>query len=54
MLVKNHLLVIRMGVAGLTKWGSSWRRDKVPVKTTGMQKPQFAGGAGFERIVEIC
>src|SRR5712664_1176114 len=30
--------------AGLTQWGSSWRRERVPVKTTGMQKPQFGGG----------
>jgi hypothetical protein len=42
MLVKNNLLVIRMDVAGLTQWGSSWRRERV------------CGRAGFERIVEIC
>jgi hypothetical protein len=41
-LVKNNLLVIRKNVAGLTQWGSSWLREKV------------CGGAGFERIVEIC
>jgi len=28
-LVKNNLLVIRMGVAGLTQWSSSWRRERV-------------------------
>ena len=28
MLVKSNLLVIRMGVAGLTQWGSSWRRER--------------------------
>src|SRR5438552_2277311 len=43
---KDYLLVIRMGVAGLTQWGSSWWRERaygrvfVPVKTTGMQKSQ--------------
>ncbi len=26
--VKSNLLVIRMGVAGLTQWGSSWRRER--------------------------
>ncbi len=29
MLVKNNLLVIRMNVAGLTQWGSSWLRERV-------------------------
>ncbi len=29
MLVKDNLLVIRMGVAGLTQWGSSWGRERV-------------------------
>jgi hypothetical protein len=29
MLVKDNLLVIRMDVAGLTQWGSSWRRERV-------------------------
>src|SRR5260370_32944671 len=29
MIVKNNLLVIRMGVAGLTQWGSSWPRERV-------------------------
>jgi hypothetical protein len=41
-LVKDNLLAIRMGVAGLTQWGSSWRRERV------------CGRGGFERIVEIC
>ncbi len=27
--VKNNLLVIRMGVAGLTQWGTTWRRERV-------------------------
>ena len=27
--VKNNLLAIRMDVAGLTQWGSSWRRERV-------------------------
>jgi hypothetical protein len=46
MRVKDNLLVIRMDVAGLTQWGTSWPRERVPVKTAGMQKPQFAGGVG--------
>ena len=25
----------------LTQWGSSWRRGRVPVETTGMQKPHL-------------
>jgi len=29
MLVKDNLLVIRMDVAGLTQWGSSWPRERV-------------------------
>ena len=29
MAVKDNLLVIRMDVAGLTQWGSSWRRERV-------------------------
>ena len=29
MVVKDNLLVIRMGVAGLTQWGSSWGRERV-------------------------
>jgi hypothetical protein len=29
MLVKSNLLVIRMGVAGLTQWGSSWWGERV-------------------------
>src|ERR1700682_5618584 len=29
MAVKDNLLVIRMGVAGLTQWGSSWPRETV-------------------------
>src|SRR5260370_14109856 len=29
MRVKDNLLVIRMDVAGLTQWGSSWRRERV-------------------------
>jgi hypothetical protein len=46
MVVKDKLLVIRMGVAGLTQWGSSWRRERAcgrggPVKATGMQEPQI-------------
>jgi hypothetical protein len=41
-LVKNNLLAIRMDVAGLTQWGSSWRRERA------------CGRVGFERIVEIC
>src|SRR5216684_6497484 len=32
--------------AGLTQWGSSWRRERVPVKTTGMQKPQIRKNCG--------
>src|SRR5712672_4271500 len=40
--VKRNLLVIRMDVAGLTQWGSSWRRERV------------CGRVAFERIVEIC
>jgi hypothetical protein len=40
--VKDNLLVIRMDVAGLTQWGSSWRRERA------------CGRVGFERIVEIC
>ena len=40
--VEDNLLVIRMDVAGLTQWGSSWRRERV------------CGGVGFERIVENC
>jgi hypothetical protein len=28
MLVKDNLLVIRMDVAGLTQWGSSWGRER--------------------------
>src|SRR5712691_8792820 len=27
--VKDNLLVIRMDVAGLTQWGSSWSRERV-------------------------
>jgi hypothetical protein len=42
MLVKNNLLAIRMDVAGLTQWGSSWRRERA------------CGRVGFERIVEKC
>ncbi len=40
--VKDNYVVIRMDLAGLTQWGSSWRRESV------------CGRAGFERIVEIC
>ena len=29
MRVKDNLLVIRMNVAGLTQWGSSWPRERV-------------------------
>src|SRR6267378_2784302 len=29
MVVKDNLLVIRMDVAGLTQWGSSWPRERV-------------------------
>ena len=29
MLVKDNLLVIRMDVAGLTQWGSSWTSERV-------------------------
>src|SRR5712664_248131 len=29
MAVKDNLLVIRMDVAGLTQWGTSWRRERV-------------------------
>src|SRR5713226_4159177 len=32
--------------AGLTQWGSSWRRERVPVKTTGMQKPKIRKNSG--------
>src|SRR6266481_2618294 len=42
MVVKDNLLVIRMDVAGLTQWGSSWPRERV------------CGRVGFERIVEKC
>ena len=42
MIVKNNLLVIRMDVAGLTQWGTSWRRERV------------CGRVEFERIVEKC
>ena len=42
MAVKDNLLVIRMDVAGLTQWGSSWRRERV------------CGRVAFERIVEMC
>src|SRR5712664_3317097 len=42
MAVKDNLLVIRMDVAGLTQW----------VQVGGGKG--FAGGVGFERIVEIC
>src|SRR5882762_2531951 len=41
MVVKDNLLVIRMDVAGLTQWGTSWLRERV------------CGKGGFERIVEI-
>ena len=34
--------MIRMDVAGLTRWGSSWGWERV------------CGRAAFERIVEIC
>src|SRR5713101_8268455 len=27
--IKDNLLVIRMDVAGLTQWGTSWRRERV-------------------------
>ncbi len=27
--VKDNLLVIRMGVAGLTQWGLSWARERL-------------------------
>jgi hypothetical protein len=27
--VKDNYVVIRMGVAGLTQWGPSWRRERV-------------------------
>src|SRR5712664_1146893 len=42
MAVKDNLLVIRMDVAGLTQWVQVGRGKG------------FAGGVGFERIVEIC
>jgi hypothetical protein len=42
MLVKDNLLVIRMSVARLTQWGSSWGRERA------------CGRAGFERVVEKC
>jgi len=29
MFVKDNLLVIRMVVAGLTQWGTSWPRERV-------------------------
>jgi|SRR5467141_2099745 len=29
MVVKDNLLVIRMDVAGLTQWGSSWPKERV-------------------------
>ena len=40
MRVKDNLLVIRMDVAGLTRWGTSWRRERV------------CGRRPFERAVE--
>src|SRR5229473_1087485 len=40
--VKDNLLVIRMDVAGLTQWGSSWTSERV------------YGRVGFGGIVEIC
>jgi hypothetical protein len=42
MAVKDKLLVIRIDVAGLTQWDSSWWRKRV------------CGRAVFERIVENC
>ncbi len=45
MFVKDKLLVIRMGVAGLTQRGSSWGRERVPVKITGIQKPYLREGS---------
>jgi len=42
MVFKDNLLVIRMDVAGLTQWGSSWLREGV------------CGRVEFERIVENC
>ena len=41
MFFKDNLLVIRMDVAGLTQWGSSWPRERV------------CGRVAFERIVEM-
>jgi addiction module HigA family antidote len=42
--VGGHPGARRVGTAGSTQWGTSWLRERVPVKTTGMQRPHLREG----------